>query len=191
MLRLSVLIAPVNVLCWAPAAPTLARPAPVPTLTRPRAPRVLALSQPPPPPPPPQQQQQQQQQQSRLPWLLDPNTKGGILVLSAVLIGAPFIAYNFMLDALGWDVVKAGNVILVCYVGLGTAAWTSSYVYRVANKDMTYAKQLKDYENAVIAKRFDELSQDEVGALMTEIYPAQSEPAAPPEDAPPEDAPVQ
>ena len=36
---------------------------------------------------------------------------------------------------------------------------------------MTYAQQLKDYENAVIQKRFEELNTDEVGALMTEIYP--------------------
>ena len=37
-----------------------------------------------------------------------------------------------------------------------------SYVFRVANKDMTYAQQLKDYENAVIQKRFEELSEEEV-----------------------------
>ena len=49
-----------------------------------------------------------------------------------------------------------------------TVGWTASYVFRVANKDMTYAKQLKDYEQAVIQKRFDELSTDEVDALMGE-----------------------
>ena len=31
------------------------------------------------------------------------------------------------------------------------------YVLRVVNKDMTYATQLKDYEDAVISKRFEEL----------------------------------
>jgi len=67
--------------------------------------------------------------------------------------------------------VSAGNVILVGYVGFGTIAWTSTYVFRVANKDMTYAKQLRDYENAVIQKRFEELNTDEVDALMDEIYP--------------------
>ena len=71
--------------------------------------------------------------------------------------------------------VAAGNVILVGYVGLGTIAWTSTYVFRVANKDMTYAKQLRDYENAVIQKRFEELNNDEVDALMEEIYPEQAE----------------
>ena len=105
-----------------------------------------------------------------------------------------------MLETLGWDVVLAGNVILVSYVGLATVLWTAryaartpaaaaaarkplpaifskcraatprSYVFRVANKDMTYAQQLRDYENAVIQKRFEELSEEEVDALMGEIY---------------------
>ena len=70
-----------------------------------------------------------------------------------------------MLDTLCLDIVLAGNVILVCYVGLATVLWTGSYVFRVANKDMTYAQQLKDYENAVIQKRFEELSETEVDAL--------------------------
>lgn len=39
------------------------------------------------------------------------------------------------------------------------------------SQDMTYAKQLRDYENAVIQKRFEELNTDEVDAMMDEIYP--------------------
>ena len=42
-------------------------------------------------------------------------------------------------------------------------------MFRVANKDMTYAKQLKTYEDAVIAKRLEELADDEVNALMDEM----------------------
>ena len=110
---------------------------------------------------------------SKLPFLLDPGTKGGIIFWSIVGLIVPFVAYSFMLDTLGWDVVLAGNVILIGYVGLGTVVWTGSYVFRVANKDMTYAQQLRDYENAVIQKRFEELSETEVNALMGEIYPGQ------------------
>ena len=101
--------------------------------------------------------------------LSNPNTKGGIVFYTIVLCALPFFLYSFMLDTLGFDVVLAGNVILVGYVGLGTVLWTSSYIFRVANKDMTYAQQLRDYENAVIQKRFEELSEDEVDALMGEI----------------------
>ena len=34
---------------------------------------------------------------------------------------------------------------------------------------MTYAKQLKSYEDAVIAKRLEELADEEVEALLDEI----------------------
>lgn len=42
-------------------------------------------------------------------------------------------------------------------------------MFRVANKDMTYGRQLKSYEDAVIAKRLEELEDDEVEALMADI----------------------
>jgi len=109
----------------------------------------------------------------KLPFFLDIGTKGGIVFYSIAGIVAPFIAYSYMVDVLDLGVVLAGNVILVLYVGLGMVVWTGSYIFRVANKDMTYAQQLKDYENAVIQKRFEELSEEEVDALMGEIYPDQ------------------
>lgn len=102
---------------------------------------------------------------------MDIGTKGGVVFYTFVGIVLPFFLYSFLQDQLGMDVVGAGNVVLVGYVGLSIVGWTSSYVFRVANKDMTYAKQLRDYENAVIQKRFEELSTDEVDALMGEIYP--------------------
>ena len=37
-----------------------------------------------------------------------------------------------MLETLGWDVVLAGNVILVAYVGLATVLWTARYAARTA-----------------------------------------------------------
>ena len=55
------------------------------------------------------------------------------------------------------------------FVLLSNLLWASTYVFRVANKDMTYAKQLRDYENAVLQKRLEELADDEISALMEEI----------------------
>merc|ERR1712113_750706 len=112
---------------------------------------------------------------ARVPFILDIGTKGGIIFYSVVGIVLPFIVYNLLLDN-GVDVVTAGNIVLVGYVGVGIVAWTGSYVFRVANKDMTYAQQLRDYENAVIQKRFEELSGEEVDALMGEIYPEKPKP---------------
>jgi hypothetical protein len=37
-----------------------------------------------------------------------------------------------------------------------------TYFLRVGSKDTTYAKQLREYEDAVIAKRFSELNDQEV-----------------------------
>lgn len=52
---------------------------------------------------------------------------------------------------------------------LAMVGWTLSYIFRVANKDMTYVKQLKNYEDAVLAKRLEELEAEEVEALLEEV----------------------
>lgn len=50
----------------------------------------------------------------------------------------------------GVDPLQAGNVVqLVLVLGL-TVGWISTYMIRVSTKDMTYAKQLKDYEYKVM-----------------------------------------
>lgn len=116
-----------------------------------------------------------------LPFIFDIGTKGGIVFWGTVGLVLPFVAYDYMINTMELDIVTAGNVVLIVYVGAATVAWTASYVLRVANKDMTYAKQLKDYEQAVIQKRFDELNEDEVDALMGEIYPEKPAPKPTPE----------
>lgn len=50
----------------------------------------------------------------------------------------------------GVDPLQAGNVVqLVLVLGL-TIGWISTYIFRVSNKEMTYAQQLRDYENKVM-----------------------------------------
>ena len=75
---------------------------------------------------------------------------------------------------LGWNEQNAGNLASGSFVLISILLWTGSYLFRVAGKDMTYAKQLKSYEDAVIAKRLEELSDDEVDALMDEIDRSQA-----------------
>lgn len=48
-------------------------------------------------------------------------------------------------------------------------AWISTYVFRVGTKSMTYAQQLKEYEDAVIEKRYNELTEEELAALSQEL----------------------
>lgn len=50
----------------------------------------------------------------------------------------------------GVDPLQAGNVVqLVLVLGL-TVGWISTYIFRVSNKEMTYAQQLRDYEVQVM-----------------------------------------
>lgn len=53
----------------------------------------------------------------------------------------------------GVDPLQAGNVVqLVLVLGL-TIGWISTYIFRVSNKEMTYAQQLRDYEKKVMEVR--------------------------------------
>jgi hypothetical protein len=46
--------------------------------------------------------------------------------------------------------LQAGNVVQLFIVLGMTVGWISSYMIRVANKDMTYATQLRTYEKQVM-----------------------------------------
>ncbi|KAL7445719.1 hypothetical protein ACHAXM_009888 [Skeletonema potamos] len=106
---------------------------------------------------------------SNLPVFLDPGTKGGAVVLSLILFIIPIIIYQVATGVFGVDEIEAGRDIGVGFSVITMLLWGSTYIFRVATKDMTYAKQLKDYEDAVIAKRLEELDEDEVQALVEDI----------------------
>jgi len=101
------------------------------------------------------------------PWL-SLNTRGGAMVWTGVFLVLPFFIYG-PLSELAGDELVAGRWIGAFYCLFGLIAWTSSYVFRVGTKDMTYTKQLKQYEDAVIAKRFEELQADEVNVLLNDL----------------------
>lgn len=67
------------------------------------------------------------------------------------------------------DSGAAGNVVLLTLVGGLTLVWTATYVWRVVNKDMTYVKQLDNYEAAVMAKRLEELPETELAQMLAEV----------------------
>ncbi|KAJ0457128.1 hypothetical protein HanIR_Chr15g0770281 [Helianthus annuus] len=73
------------------------------------------------------------------------------------------------LEYLGVDPLQAGNVVqLVLVLGL-TIGWISTYIFRVSNKEMTYAQQLRDYEMKVMEKRLEGLSEAELEALLEQV----------------------
>ena len=81
-----------------------------------------------------------------------------------VLGGAIYVGLNLA----GLDNLSAGvwsQVVLVLIL----VAWTATYLTRVVGKNMTYDQQLKDYEDAVLQKRLDEMSPEELVALQAEV----------------------
>ncbi|CAM9706424.1 unnamed protein product [Ascophyllum nodosum] len=107
-------------------------------------------------------------EEGKLPFYLDPNTRGGAVVVPALSLLLPLVVYGG-LTAVGIDSNKAGVWVGVGYTLVGLIAWVGSYFFRVATKNMTYAVQLKNYEQAVIEKRFSELEEDEKDALLDEV----------------------
>ena len=72
------------------------------------------------------------------PFWLDPNTKGGALVLMVTLFAVPYLGYQFLVQVLDYDEIDAGINVGMGFTVLSTLAWMSTYLFRVATKDMTY-----------------------------------------------------
>lgn len=78
--------------------------------------------------------------------------------------GLIYLSFRF----LGLDSLDAGlwsQVLLV----LGLIGWVMTYLFRVLSKNMTYNQQLKDYEDAVLKKRLEEMTPEELAKLQAEI----------------------
>lgn len=84
-----------------------------------------------------------------------------------------FIAAGLVYVALqlfGVDGINAGIWTQALLV-LGLVGWSLTYLVRVGSKKMTYNQQLKDYEEAVMQKRFEEMSPEELAQLQQEVEP--------------------
>jgi hypothetical protein len=83
--------------------------------------------------------------------------------------GAGYLGLKFA----GLNSIDAGIWSQLLLVGI-ILAWLGSYIFRVATKNMTYTQQLKDYEEAVLQKRLEELTPEELAKLQAEIEQEQS-----------------
>lgn len=95
-------------------------------------------------------------------------TNGDVIKFGIVAIAAVY-AFKTLLQVLGMPDLLAGQVTTGFISVLSLVAWVSTYVFRVGTKGMTYAQQLRDYEDAVIQKRYEELSEEELKALGEEM----------------------
>ncbi|WP_069790630.1 DUF3007 family protein [Cyanobacterium sp. IPPAS B-1200] len=91
--------------------------------------------------------------------------------IDAILIALGFFLTGGIIyvafKVLGLDAADAGiwsQVILV----LGLIGWVSTYVIRVFTNDMTYHKQVKDYDDAFFAKQLEKMTPEEIEKLMSD-----------------------
>lgn len=73
-----------------------------------------------------------------------------------------------LLEQFGLDPTNAGIWSQVLLVG-GLLAWIATYLTRVLTQSMTYNRQLKDYEDAVLQKRLEEMTPEELEKLQAEV----------------------
>lgn len=78
--------------------------------------------------------------------------------------GLVYLALNW----LGLDSISAGIWSQVVLVG-GLVGWLLTYLARALTQNMTYNQQLRDYEDAVLQKRLEEMSPEELAALQAEL----------------------
>jgi uncharacterized membrane protein len=84
--------------------------------------------------------------------------------------GALYVGLRFA----GLDNLSAGIWSQVLFLG-GVLGWVATYLTRVMGGNMTYNQQLQDYEDAVLQKRLDEMSPEELAALQAKLDADQAE----------------
>jgi len=86
-----------------------------------------------------------------------------VLIIGLGIFGAGGIIY-LLFKSFGIDSQQAGIWSQVLLIS-GVIIWITTYLIRVLTHKMTYHQQLKDYEEAVIQKRFEEMTAEELEQL--------------------------
>lgn len=89
-----------------------------------------------------------------------------IAIALSVFLGGGLI--YLILQGTGLDGISAGIWTQLLLV-VGLLAWASTYLFRVLTKNMTYNQQLEEYKEAVLQKRLEEMSPEELAKLQAEI----------------------
>lgn len=88
----------------------------------------------------------------------------GIGIITFLIGGGLYIAFRFA----GFDDLSAGVWSQVIFVAV-ILGWVATYLFRVVTSNMTYSQQLKDYEDAVLQKRLEEMTPEELAELEAEL----------------------
>jgi hypothetical protein len=83
-------------------------------------------------------------------FLLDPSTKGGAVFIAIAAFIIPVIGYNVAVEGFGLDGIEVGKWIGVGFTVVACLGWAGTYIFRVANKDMTYVRYPRDVLATVV-----------------------------------------
>lgn len=90
-----------------------------------------------------------------------------VIYIGLAVFAAGGIIY-WLLGQFGLDKTDAGiwsQALLV----VGLLGWVLTYLFRVVTHNMTYNQQVKDYEDAVLQKRLEEMTPEELEKLQAEV----------------------
>jgi len=90
-----------------------------------------------------------------------------VLIIGLIAFLAGGLLYGGLRLA-GVEAINAGiwsQVVLVA----GLLGWVATYGLRAMTQQMTYNQQLKDYEEAVLQKRLDEMTPEQLAQLQQEL----------------------
>jgi len=111
----------------------------------------------------------QQKKDSKNSKLFAFETNGDVLKFGVLVSSSCLFCYWLLLQVFRVSEQTAGLVTTGLLTVFGMGLWTFSYFSRVANKEMTYVQQLREYEDKVLQRRLDELSETELQALLDEL----------------------
>lgn len=77
------------------------------------------------------------------------------------------LVYAFLM-VVGLDKLSAGVWSQAALV-IVMIAWLGTYLLRASTQSMTYNQQLKDYEDAVLQKRLDAMTPEQLAQLEAEL----------------------
>lgn len=90
-----------------------------------------------------------------------------VIGIGLAVLAAGGIVY-LLFGLAGLDSLSAGIWSQALLVG-GLVLWVLTYLFRVLTQKMTYNQQLKDYETAVLEKRWESLTPEEKAKFQAEL----------------------
>ena len=90
-----------------------------------------------------------------------------VIAIGLGILGAGGVLY-WLFQVVGLDASDAGIWTQALLV-LGLIGWLLTYVFRAVTGSMTYHQQRQEYEEAVLQKRLDALTPEELAQLQAEI----------------------